>query len=458
MTPSGVQPRRPLPPSGRLVLGSFLAASGLAGAAGFAAVAWTNHPRELEALGESALLVTLGKGCGLVAAFALVVQFLLGLKLRPLDRVFGLHRLLWFHRGLGVAAVSLATLHPLLVFAPKGVEIGPVRTEIWPEILGALLLVGLWTAVLTGHRREFLGLPYERWFGMHRLGTASAAVLLAIHAYTANAPASAAPPDLTQGIPRWGFVAVSVALGALLFWARVIRPARAPRFGVRSVTPVGRNTHAVEVADGAGFAYAPGQFAFVTFLSSKLPRERHPWTITSTPTRPAGLIFTIKGSGDFTRQIGDLRPGDRAIVEGPYGLFSHLAYAGDEELVFLAGGVGATPMLSMLRHLQDMNDRRRVTLVWGNRTEADILCREELDAIQRDLPGLRVHHVLSEQGDFHGRVGLLDRALLGEVLEAVSREAHVFVCGPPPMMDSAVESLRGLGFRPRRIHTERFSF
>ncbi|NIO05271.1 MAG: hypothetical protein GTN74_11870, partial [Proteobacteria bacterium] len=380
----------------------------------------------------------------------------LSAKLRSLDRVFSTHRLLSAHRVLGLSAVVLASLHPLLVFAPKAREIAAFRLEIWPALLGTVLLIGLWSGVCTGLWRGFLNLPYQIWYRFHRLGMFSLVVLYALHVMNVT-------DDLKRGWPLYALLTALALYVALFIWVKGIKPRRLKSRGytVAKVTGVGKDTHAVELSprDGSVFRYAPGQFAFVTFQSKALPRERHPWTIASTPTKPDSLIFTIKSSGDFTALIGELEPGDTATIDGPYGLFSYLAHVPNStrELIMIAGGVGITPMLSMLRYMSDRGDTRKVTLVWSNKTEADILHRDELESIEGKLEGLTVHHVLTRQKDYTGPSGRLDKNMLSDLLSACSQEACVFVCGPPPMMDTVCKALKQIGFSSRRIHTERFS-
>ncbi len=90
-------------------------------------------------------------------------------------------------------------------------------------------------------------------------------------------------------------------------------------------------------------------------------------------------------------------------------------------------------MLSMLRYMADTGDSRKVTLIWSNRTEADILCREEIEGMKEKLPNFAVHHVLTQQKDFGGHTGRLTAETLEKLLSACDREASVFVCGPPPI-------------------------
>jgi predicted ferric reductase len=446
-----------LSPSIRLIIGITLVAVAVGLLAGSSLIALRAHSGDVaEFCRTAALLVTTGKIFALLAGTLIFFQFFLASKLKVLDRIFGLHRLLLAHRFLGVSAAVLASLHPLFVFAPKAREIGALRLEIFPELLGAALLIGLWTGVCTGLWREFLHLRYEVWYRLHRLGMFSAVVLVTLHVLNVT-------DDLVEGWPLYTLATALGLYGVLFVWAKVIKPRLLKRrmYGVTKVTPAGRDTYAVELSpEGDGvFSYAPGQFAFVTFHSEALPRERHPWTISSTPTRPGSLIFTIKCSGDFTAHIGRLKLGDTAAVDGPYGLFSYPAYVQDPnaELIMVAGGVGVTPMLSMLRYMADKGETRKVGLVWSNKTEADILCREELEAIEAKLPNLSVHHVLTRQKDFEGPTGRLDAAMLKELLSGCGRDASVFVCGPPPMMDAVCKALEGIGFRAHRIHTEKFS-
>jgi predicted ferric reductase len=456
----------PLPASKRRLLGGLgiLVLAGLVAAA--ITVPVVNHSREAEAFGSAAArIITFGKACGVVAGLLILVQLILAAKLASLDRVYAANRVLALHPWTGTTALALAILHPFLVYAPKNVETGVLRWELWPQVLGAGLLFSLGMAAAVAMRRGWLRLPYHRWAPLHRLGGVALAIGVFIHAAAAALPASPPTTDLFSG---WGPRAVLFGAAgiyfAILLWANWVRPRQAGNnaYRVASVESVGRDTHAVALVppDGGTLSYAPGQFALVTFLAEPLPRERHPWTISSTPTRPDRLVFTIKCSGDFTRQVGRLEPGHTAAVLGPYGLFTHLALElqPTAPLIMIAGGVGVTPMLSMLRYLADTGDKRKILLVWGNRTEEDILYRDEWGKLEQALD-LTVQHVLSEQDVFPGgRTGFVDRGLLGDVLTGIPRDTHVFLCGPPPMMDAADQNLRELGFSKKRIHTERFSF
>ena len=113
-----------------------------------------------------------------------------------------------------------------------------------------------------------------------------------------------------------------------------------------------------------------------------LPVEEHHFTIASSPTEPAFHTSTIKASGDFTATIGQTSPGDLAIIQAPFGRFSYVLKPQALDLVFIAGGIGITPLMSNLRHMRDTQADRRVLLLYSNKTENDIVFREELAQIE----------------------------------------------------------------------------
>jgi predicted ferric reductase len=442
----------------RWSLGALIIGLVVVALAGAPFIALRGHAGEVAEYGAlSAGLITSGKILGLVAGVLLAVQLFLGAKSKLLDRIFGLHRLLRWHRTIGIVVAVAVSLHPLLIFSTGAREIGPLRFAVWPVLLGALLLIDLWAGVLAARFRPFVGVPYHIWFRLHRAGMWTAVPLLVAHAFVVTG-------DLNSGWPFMALIGFLSAYVGLLGWKAVVTPLalRMRRFTVKNVSPAGKDAYAVELAleKGRRVHYLPGQFAFVSFRSPALPREVHPWTISSTPTRKETLIFTIKCSGDFTARIGGLQIGDRALVDAPFGDFSHRIHAPDPKrhVVMIAGGVGITPMLSMLRYMADREKDRGVTLIWSNRTAKDILCRRELEDLRSLMPRLKIHHVFTRETEGHPSGRRLEAGSLQGFLSDVSRESAVFVCGPPAMMEAVRKGLQSIGFSRRSIHSERFSY
>jgi ferredoxin-NADP reductase len=205
------------------------------------------------------------------------------------------------------------------------------------------------------------------------------------------------------------------------------------------------------------FEYLPGQFSFITPLSPGLAREEHPFTIASTPTRPEALEFIIRTASDWTEQVDRLQPGDNVLLDGPFGRFSHLMQPAAGEMIMIAGGIGITPMLSMLRYMADHDDQRKITLIWSNRTEAHMVLKQEFSRLESKLRGLVIHKVFTRESDAGDRGGRLDRAKLKKLLTDCTRISDVFVCGPDRMIKDVVAHVAALGFPKRLIRSERFS-
>ncbi|MFW5867410.1 MAG: ferric reductase-like transmembrane domain-containing protein [Armatimonadota bacterium] len=394
--------------------------------------------------------VIAGRLAAMFATILIMVQFVLGARLKPLDEAFGLDKILKFHRATGTTAVVLATLHPILIYITPQYALGAIGDGIWPEGLGALALAALVVIAVTSIWRKFLNLSYEAWHRIHYLAFV-VVILVGAHSLIIGS-------DMQGGWAMWTWIALLGAYLLLFVWARMIRPRliMVRKWRIDRVAPVSHDTWELDLTPRghSGVRHLPGQFAFLTIHYDDRRDERHPFTIASPPREDGSVSFTIKESGDYTARIGETPEGAHAIVEAAYGQFSHLRHGGDR-LLMIAGGVGITPMLSMLRYMAAHGDERPVTLIWGNRTEADILFPNELEGLQEQLE-LRIVHVLSQQPDYDGETGYIDENVLDRVLSEEELLGEVYLCGPQPMMDLVDEALRALGVEGSRIHSERF--
>jgi predicted ferric reductase len=165
--------------------------------------------------------------------------------------------------------------------------------------------------------------------------------------------------------------------------------------------------------------------------------------------------FTIKALGDFTSTIPTIETGAVAYVDGPYGVFTLERYPA-ARFVFLAGGVGITPFMGMLRTLADLADPRHFLLIYASGEWDDVTFREELEDLKARL-ALDVIHVLERPPEgWSGEEGFVTREVLERHLPGDYRECQFFVCGPPPMMESVIEALQEMDVPLSRIQSERF--
>ena len=188
--------------------------------------------------------------------------------------------------------------------------------------------------------------------------------------------------------------------------------------------------------------------------------EEHHWTISSSPAQKSYISSTIKAVGDFTATIGRTRIGDTAAVHGPFGRYSYVLHPEERDLVFLAGGIGITPLMAMLRHMRDVGDTRSVTLLYANKKEAGIVFRDELQQIAAGKnPNLSLIHVLSRPHEnWTGETGHLDRDKIEKYCGPNLDEKTFYVCGPVKMAEGVMGILRKMGVPEWRIRREIFSF
>jgi len=185
----------------------------------------------------------------------------------------------------------------------------------------------------------------------------------------------------------------------LLAYVRVLKPILLLRrpYEIESVQPERGNAWSLTIqpVGHSGFKFMPGQFAWITVGNSPFSEAEHPFSFSSSANSRAKLTFTIKELGDFTRKIKTLQPGQQAYVDGPFGHFSVDRHPHAEQFAFIAGGVGITPIMSMLRTLAQRGEKRPLTLIYANRDCEASTFREEIDRLQDSL-ALTVVHVLEK--------------------------------------------------------------
>ena len=398
-------------------------------------------------------LLVAGQAMGVVAGFLLLFQLILSARLKILDRIFSINRLIIQHRINGIIIGVLALLHVLLILVSLGTETLSLSLRQWPEFIGVLLILMILGSLFFSVLRQPIGLAYERWWFFHRVSTPLIVVVLGLHILFVS-------DTFKSGFPRNLVLGVITAYTMLYVWTRIRNLlVRRCIYRVENVSAAGEGSYSVELRPEkeCRIGYNPGQFAFLRFKSDKIPGEEHPFTISSTPTRPSILQFTIRASGDWTKKIKDLDLTDLASIHGPFGLYGQLDLKTLKGMVMIAGGIGITPMLSILRYMSDMKDNRRVVLVWSNRTRKQVVYPDEFRDLEKGLPGLEIIHVFTREPEYEGEKGRLEKERLERLLSGCSRDSMVLVCGPPQMMVKVKRALMDLGFPRCSINMERFS-
>jgi len=395
---------------------------------------------------------------GFAGLTMLTLQFALTARFRSIKAPYGADVIYHFHRQISLVTFGLILAHPLLlfIFSPATLGLLNVLAAPWRARLGVLAVLLLLGLILTSVWRKRLAIDYSAWRIWHGLLATGIVALAMGHIILAR-------HYLNQPWKQAIWVAYGLFWAGLLVYVRIIKPILLLRrpFVVERVTPErGAAWTLVLRPDGnPGFGFMPGQFAWLTAGRSPFAEAEHPFSFSSSAADTGRIAFTIKELGDFTRTIKDLRPGQRVYVDGPFGHFSVDRQPHAAEYVFIAGGVGITPIMSMLRTLADRVDVRPLLLFFASKDWDSVTFREELETLIPRL-NLKIVHVLEKPpAQWDGERGFLSQAVLEKHLpkEWDRNAIEVFLCGPPPMMAAVEQALLKLGVPLGDIHSERFN-
>jgi len=200
----------------------------------------------------------------------------------------------------------------------------------------------------------------------------------------------------------------------------------------------------------------PGQFLTFDWVidGKKLPRS---YSISSSPLRTDYVEITVKEQGTVSSFLNrDAKEGLRVEAHGPFGRF-YFDLKQDTDIVLFAGGSGITPIMSMLRYIEEAAANTKITLFYAVRTEHDVIFQEDLANLRKRLPWFRSVIVASRPGaEWVGVRGHLNRSLIEEYL-GEGRHQTFFLCGPAAFMASVNEILTSLGVPAEKIRQERFT-
>lgn len=419
----------------------------------------------------SGSIVAIGVLFGLLGIAGFAVNIILGARLPFAPRLLGgLERLYSTHRANGRVVYLLILLHVALVAAGRGIESPDAALALFTFGSGSAVVVG--SVAFAGMTAAIAATLYARLthevFVYVQRSFGFLFVLAALHAFmTMGVKASSRP--LTVYLALLVGIAIAAFAYRSLFANLLVR-----RFdySVSEVNELDPSVVEIKMEPlDRPLLSRPGQFVFVTFYSEAFnarfhpvsiaseggsaivvfrpgdARDQfHPFSLTSTPA-DRHLSLVIKAVGDFTTALHVLEPGARARVEGPYGEFSFLNVSNRRQ-VWIAGGIGITPFLSMAR--SKPSEDFDITLFWGVNDRAQAYFAEELNAVADELPSFSFHLVPEDEAGFITAASVAERVDL--------RTSDILIVGPPAMERSLRHQFLEAGLSPDRIHSERFAF
>lgn len=213
----------------------------------------------------------------------------------------------------------------------------------------------------------------------------------------------------------------------------------------------------LRLVEPADLAFFPGQYVDVAIPGTEHTRS---FSMANSSSKESGqLEFVIKvyPGGMFSGFLdSQLSVGDRLDIVGPFGVFT-LRDGRSSDLVFIGGGAGMAPILSVLRALAERRSTRKATFYYGARTRKDLCFEKELLRIEQELVNFTFVPALSEpDGEpWDGEVGLITEVVKRH--ETDLSETDSYVCGPPPMVEAAMATLEELGAPEKHVYYDKFT-
>ena len=206
--------------------------------------------------------------------------------------------------------------------------------------------------------------------------------------------------------------------------------------------------------------HLPGQHVDIRLTAEDGYQAQRSYSIASPPESELVTLTVEQVAGGEVSPylVGDLHAGDQFELRGPIGGYFVWTVALRGPLYLIAGGSGIVPLMAMLRHRASREVRVPALLLYSSRSLEDVIYREELDAMARRDPDLRVVHTLTRRQPkgWAGHRRRIDEALLAETRFPPEQSPKVFVCGPTPFVENVSRLLVELGHDPLSIKTERF--
>jgi propane monooxygenase reductase subunit len=228
-------------------------------------------------------------------------------------------------------------------------------------------------------------------------------------------------------------------------------PIKTVQTTVTTVEPLTSDIMLLRLKAEEPLEFKPGQYVDIAIPGSE--DEHRSFSMANLPgTDELEFMIKMYPGGRFSGllQDGKIAPGDELAVTGPYGVFT-LRTSSPRRLLFIGGGAGMAPILSLLRSLHDTGSDREAIYYYGARTEADLFHLAELEA----LPGGFVAALSEDSNGWKGETGLITDVV--ERLEADIAEVDAYVCGPPPMVEAAIALLEAKGVPEAHIYFDKFT-
>lgn len=354
------------------------------------------------------------------------------------------------HKWIGKYAALLIIIHPIFYviyfWLERGINLlvfdfGRISSvSIFIGLIATIVLLFIWISSVALRSK----LKFRPWQLIHYLAYVIVPLVL-IHAVLINKDPLA--------LSYW-FVLGSVFTVTLIYQILFRFNTFRSKYEVLDWLNVADNTFSIVLRpmNKSPLNPKPGQFVYV---KHPIVPEAHPFSVSSFDLTTNQITITVKDLGQFSHMLETVQVGDKLYLDGPYGVFTSQVQGSPRNIVLLAGGIGITPFMHLLRNTEI---NKEVLLFYGNREQKDIAFEQELNTIAQQMPNKRVVHVLEDSTGTSYLSGYITKEHLIGNLSNTPVDYDYYICGPSAMMKAMHGVLTELGVSKSQIFSEDFAY
>lgn len=407
---------------------------------------------------------SMGMVMGLTGYVYFFNTLIISSRIRYFDRLFGHDKALLFHGYLALSAMLAVTAH----FIFKQIYGYNITIQTLSGISASILFlvviiltllfmasiipfISVWIKAIRKGAANRLNPDYSKVKVFHNFSVV-AAFFAAIHAFLASSTQENNSRIILLNI--WALTSIS-----FFIYHKFVRKFVSGR--ALTVTEVNQLTsEIVEIrmhhTKGTAIKYRAGQFGYFSIISKMYSKEEHPFTISSQPGTDE-LAITVKSLGDYTSKLKEISSGTKILFDGPYGVFT--PEQDGRHHIFIAGGIGITPFLSVISEWDFAGIKTPLTLIWSTRTAEEMIYRDLFTRIESKNSMFLFVPIVTRSVNAITGGSRIDRSILEPLIRKKEiRNTVVYICGPDLMRKSVIKELKSSGIASKNIYWERFSF
>lgn len=398
----------------------------------------------------------------------LIFEFIISSRPKFIEKYFGMDKLYRFHGLMAIVSVIMVFIHKTIFTSLMGeFSTSEMGDKAWLAFVAVVFLALIFMAdlivqkikLLFKLRKKFEKIKiakYEYQVLLHNLSLIGL-VLMFIHVLMTYGAKS-------NFLIRSVYISYFVLGASFYLYHKIIKLLilKNKKFIISEIKKESNSMYSLKLIpqNGKIFSYKPGQFGFLRIFGKNINPEEHPFSFSSSPSNKEYVEVTIKELGDYTSQIKNIEKGSKVFIDGPYGNFSYLNHRGEDGVILLAGGVGITPALSILRYIYKNDINKKVTLIWGINNQDEMINKDEFNLMKRDMKNFNFIPVVFKDESWEGEKGIIDKEKIEKILKIIEGDVFnqgYYICGPTIMLNNVLRALKQIGIRKSHIHYEKFS-